>query len=120
MAKNTQNTQKPTKKELFIEALTNNLGHISKSCIAANIHRRTYYSWIDKDEQFKEDCDNVEAGLIDLAENELLKKIKDSTSPHQMTAIIFFLKCRAKSRGYNERTELELIRPIKEIDFEDI
>ncbi len=120
MAKNTQNTQKPTKKELFIEALTNNLGHITKACEAANIHRRTYYSWIDKDEQFKEDCNNVEAGLIDLAENELLKKIKDSTSPHQMTAIIFFLKTKGKSRGYDERHQIELTKPFDRIELEGI
>ena len=120
MPKNTQNTQKPTKKELFIKALTNNLGHITKACEASNIHRRTYYSWIDKDEQFKEDCDNVEAGLIDLAENELLEKIKDRKSPHQITAIIFFLKTKGKSRGYDEKHKLEFSTPIEDICFDEI
>ena len=115
MAKNTQNTQKPTKKELFIKALTNNLGHITKACKAANIHRRTYYSWIDKDEQFKEDCDNVEAGLIDLAENRLLEKI----DKYDITAIIFFLKTKGKKRGYQEKQEIEITKPFDRIDLED-
>ena len=120
MPKNTQNTQKPTKKELFIEALTNNLGHITKACEAANIHRRTYYSWIDKDESFKEDCNNVEAGLVDLAENELLEKIKDRKSPHQITAIIFFLKTKGKSRGYDEKFQFEIKKPFDRIELEGL
>ena len=111
MAKNTQNTPQLNKKETFLKALEANLGNIKASCLSTNIHRRTYYLWVEKDE-----CNGVQEGLIDLAESQLLTKIKNG----DITAIIFFLKCRAKSRGYNERTELELIRPIKEIDFEDI
>ena len=116
MAKNTQNTPQLNKKETFLKALEANLGNIKESCKATNIHRRTYYLWCEKDKKFKEECNSVQEGLIDLAESQLLTKIKNG----DITAIIFFLKCRAKSRGYNERTELELIRPIKEIDFEDI
>ena len=120
MPKNTQNTQKPTKKEIFLQALENNLGHITKACDAAKIHRRTYYSWVDKDKNFKEECDNVEAGLIDLAENKLLEKIKDDKSPHQMTAIIFFLKTKGKSRGYDEKHQIELTKPFDRIELEGI
>ena len=116
MAKNTQNTPQLNKKETFLKALEANLGNIKASCLSTNIHRRTYYLWVEKDKKFKEECNSVQEGLIDLAESQLLTKIKNG----DITAIIFFLKCRAKSRGYNERTELELIRPIKEIDFEDI
>ena len=116
MAKNTQNTQKPTKKEAFLMALKNNLGHISKSCKAANIHRRTYYSWIDKDEQFKQDCDDVREGLIDLVESKLLENINNNDN----TCIIFFLKTKGKSRGYIEKQEIELIKPIDEIEFDGL
>ena len=52
MSKNIQNIPKLSKKETFLIALRNNLGHISKACTAANIHRQTYYSWIDKDPEF--------------------------------------------------------------------
>lgn len=38
---------------------------------------------------------------LDLAESKLLSAIKDGN----MTAIIFFLKCQGKSRGYIERQE---------------
>ena len=116
MDKSTQNTQKLTKKDIFLKALRNNLGHISKSCISANIHRRTYYSWIEKDEKFKDDCDAVNEGMIDYVQSKLLDNIDNNDT----TAIIFFLKTKGKSRGYDEKHQIELIRPIKEIDFEDI
>ena len=116
MAKNTQNTQKLTKKETFLKALKNNLGHISKSCIAANIHRRTYYSWIDKDNKFKDDCNDVSEGLVDLVESKLLENINNNDN----TCIIFFLKTKGKSRGYIEKQEIELIKPIDEIEFDGL
>ena len=116
MAKKTQKTQTETKKGIFLEALRNNLGHISKSCVAANIARKTYYRWIDKDEQFKQDCDDVSEGLIDLVESKLLENINNNDN----TCIIFFLKTKGKSRGYIEKQEIELIKPIDEIEFDGL
>ena len=116
MDKNTQNTPKPTKKEIFLKALEANLGHITKACKAANIHRRTYYSWIDKDDEFREECDNVSESLLDLAENKLLSKIKEGDN----TCIIFFLKTKGRKRGYNESTQLEITKPISDINFDEI
>jgi hypothetical protein len=116
MAKNIQNRQKLSKKETFIKALKNNLGHISNACKAANIHRQTYYSWIDKDEQFKQNCDDVSEGLIDLVESKLLENINNNDN----TCIIFFLKTKGKSRGYIEKQEIELIKPIDEIEFDGL
>ena len=116
MAKNTQDTQKLSKKDIFLKALKNNLGHISKSCTAANIHRRTYYSWIDKDNKFKDDCNDVSEGLVDLVESKLLENINNNDN----TCIIFFLKTKGKSRGYIEKQEIELIKPIDEIEFDGL
>ena len=114
MAKNTQNTQKPTKKDIFLKALRNNLGHISKSCEAANIHRRTYYSWIEKDEKFKDECDAVNEGMIDYVQS----KLSDNIDKNDTTAIIFFLKTKGKSRGYDEKHQVEITKPFEEIGFD--
>ena len=113
MAKNIQNIQKTTKKDTFLAALAKNLGHISKACKSANIHRQTYYLWIEKDEAFKDKCDDVQESFLDLAESKLLEKIKDGDN----TCIIFFLKTKGKKRGYVEKQEVELIKPIDEINF---
>ena len=116
MGKNTQNTQKLTKKDIFLKALRNNLGHITKACEAAKIHRRTYYSWIEKDEKFKDDCDAVNEGMIDYVQSKLLDNIDNNDT----TAIIFFLKTKGKSRGYDEKHQIELTKPFDRIELEGI
>ncbi len=115
MDKNIQNIQKKTKKETFLIALENELGHISNACKSANIHRRTYYTWIDKDEDFKQKCEDVQESFLDLAESKLLEKINDGDN----TCIIFFLKTKGKSRGYIEKQEVELVKPFDRIELED-
>ena len=116
MSKNTQNTQTLTKKENFLKALESKHGHISEACIAATIHRRTYYSWLDKDEEFKIRCEEIEESLLDLAESKLLDNIKKGDN----TCIIFYLKTRGKKRGYVEKQEFEVVKPISEINFDEI
>jgi len=122
MNKNTENrgsevtkVTKPTKKELFLQGLELNLGNISAACTQANISRQTYYRWIE-DESFSELCDNIKEGLIDLAENQLLNKINKG----DITAIIFFLKCKGKKRGYTEKQEVEISKPITDINFDEL
>jgi len=113
----TQNAQKTDKKKKdFIEALRNNLGHISNACEAAKISRRTYYLWIEKDKNFKEDVDHVQDSLLDLAECKLLENIENNEN----TAIIFYLKTKGKKRGYIEKQELEVVKPIDDIVFDGI
>ena len=114
--KNTHNTHKPTKKETFLKSLKNKLCNISEACDAANIHRRTYYSWIEKDEEFKEQVEATKEGLIDHVEHQLLTQIDNNDT----TAIIFFLKTRAKDRGYVEKQEITLSKPIEDITFDEI
>ncbi len=123
MAKKTQNTSKKVtkvttsdKKEKFLKALKLNLGNISEGCKAINISRQTYYRWIDDDQDFESKCKNVSESLLDLAENRLLEKIND----YDTTSIIFFLKTKGRKRGYQEKQELELTKPISEINFEEI
>lgn len=116
MSKNIQNIQKLSKKETFLIALRNNLGHISKACTAANIHRQTYYSWLDKDPEFKQECEDIEESLLDLSESKLLENIKNGDN----TCIIFHLKTKGKKRGYVEKQEFEVTKPISEINFDEL
>lgn len=88
----------------FIDVLRANAGNIKKSCEAFGIARRQYYYWMEKDADFASAVEDVSEGIIDYAESKLLQQIKDGNT----TAIIFFLKCRAKKRGYIERQEHEL------------
>tara|TARA_B100000424_G_C22764698_1_gene412203 strand:+ start:297 stop:668 length:372 start_codon:yes stop_codon:yes gene_type:complete len=103
------------KKSDFLVALKNNNGNISDACIAVNIGRQTYYDWLDKDDQFKVDAENAQESLIDLAESKLVENIKDNDN----TSIIFFLKTKGKKRGYIEKSEVEHVKPISEITFDE-
>ena len=118
MEKNTKKahkTQKINKKETFLQCLKGKMCHISKACEAANISRKTYYRWIE-DQEFKDQVEAVNEGLNDHVEHQLLQKIDSGDT----TAIIFFLKTRAKDRGYVEKQEITLSRPIEDITFDEI
>ena len=124
MAKNTKNTKTNVtdvtlldKKEKFLKQLSEHLGNVSESCKALNISRQTFYRGKESDEQFKEKCDNVPEELLDLAENALLNEINNPKSKGHTTAYIFFLKTKGRKRGYVEKQEVELIKPIDEINF---
>ena len=51
---------------------------------------------------YKEEVDCITESAIDYVESKLYERIKANDT----ASIIFFLKTRAKSRGYQERTEL--------------
>lgn len=89
-------------KELFLKLLVRNAGNKSKTCKAMNVSRQTVYNWRDDDPEFKKQLDEVDETLIDDAESALMKAIKDGN----VTAIIFFLKTKGKSRGYVESMDM--------------
>jgi len=90
------------KKDRFIELLSNNLGNISATCRQTGIARKTYYNWINKDDKFKSRVDEIIEAQIDLVENKLMEKIEAG----DLTAIIFYLKTKAKHRGWSEKIEV--------------
>ena len=91
-------------RDKFLELLTSNAGNVAGACRAMNINRRTYYNWIDKHDNFRITAEEITEGLIDDAESELQKLIKSGN----VAAVIFYLKTRAKSRGYVERQETDI------------
>jgi transposase-like protein len=91
-------------RERFIEILTKQAGNVAGACRAMNINRRTYYNWMEKHEEFKLTVEDITEALIDDAESGLQKLIKDGN----VVAILFYLKTRAKSRGYIERSETDI------------
>ena len=122
MAKNTENnTTNGTngtlldKKRKFIKQLTENLGNVSQTCTELNIGRRTYYHWLE-DEEFEVAVRDAEESLLDESEFQLMSAIKSGN----LTAIIFHLKTKGTKRGYNESMQLEVSKPISEINFNEV
>jgi len=63
--------------------------------------RRTIHNYVNKYASVKEVYADANETTIDFAEGKLMELIKDGN----VTAIIFFLKTKAKHRGYVERQE---------------
>lgn len=82
----------------FLEVLAQTY-NISNACKMSGICRHTFYEWKKKFPDFKKQAEDINESLIDLVESSLLNKIQEGDT----TAIIFFLKCRAKDRGYIEK-----------------
>lgn len=94
-------TKRDMVKKAFLEALRRSFGNISKACEAVGITRNTYYRWM-KQQRFRQEVEQVMDSLVDHAESMLWKQMAEGN----ITAIIFFLKCKGKHRGWVERQEI--------------
>ena len=106
-----------TKKKAFIDVFRRNTGNIKATCEKVGMGRTTYYNWIDDDKDFETEVQNVNEELIDYAESQLHTKI----SQGNLTAIIFFLKCKGQTRGYIDKQYIQtrqMTEPIKVFDWE--
>ena len=107
----------------MLERLSDRMGNISKACADCNIARSTHYLWLESDPEYKGEVESLTEGLIDHVEDKLIEKINGVSIakgvdddgkpivydvPPSDTAIIFFLKTRAKKRGYIEKVQTEL------------
>lgn len=91
------------KKGLLI-AMEQTMGNISESCRKAGVKSRgTFYNYCEGDTDFKQAVEDIEESNLDFAESMLKRSIKNGSD----TALIFFLKTKAKKRGYIEKTETE-------------
>jgi hypothetical protein len=91
------------KKELMYENLQKSMGNVTIASKNTGIDRSTHYIWLDKDENYKQWIEQIPEIVIDFVESSLFKNIKDGKE----TSAIFFLKTKAKHRGYVERQEIE-------------
>jgi hypothetical protein len=97
-------TNKDINKKAMLDALEKSLGVVTSACKSVDIARETHYRWMREDPEYKAAVDSIADVAIDFAESQLHKQIKEGNS----TATIFFLKTKAKKRGYVERTELDI------------
>jgi len=91
-------------KALMIKALEKHKGVISYACKTAKISRQTFYTWVEKDPEFKKATDNIQDVALDFVESKLFNLIQKNDT----AATIFYLKTKGKKRGYVERQEINL------------
>jgi hypothetical protein len=95
----------------ILRALELNAGVLSETAKMLRTSYSRLKEFIDSNPSLKQAADDVLEVKKDLAESELNKHIKKGN----LTAIIFFLKTRAKDRGYVESMDISL--PNKPIYF---
>lgn len=107
-------------KKAVLEALEARYGIITNACHDAGIARSTFYEWQANDPEFKAAVDEIQESASDFVESKLFEKIngvqigemddegelKVYDVPPSDTAITFYLRTKARKRGYAERTEL--------------
>ena len=96
-------TNKDNNKKAMLKALHETMGVITPACEAVGIARSTHYRWMDEDEDYKNNCEDIGEKQIDFVESKLIENINNNDT----TGIIFYLKTKGKHRGYIERQEID-------------
>ena len=86
----------------MLKALENRLGIVTRAANDARIARSTHYEWMESDPEYKKAVDALEDVTLDFAEDCLFQQMRDGTP----ASTIFYLKYRARKRGYVERKEI--------------
>jgi len=124
MADNLANSTLKKQQIQFLALFEKNAGIIKTTCKKLGIDRQTFYNWKKYNEEFAKRVEDIEEGMIDFVEGKLYEAIRE----RELTAILFYLKCKGKKRGYVERQELEhsgkietVVRTTKKIeDYEEL
>lgn len=91
-------------KTSMLEALENSLGIVSVACRKIGISRQTHYRWQKEDPDYDKASKEIIEATIDFVESKLFENISDKKE----ASIMFYLKSKAKHRGYVERQELDM------------
>lgn len=88
-----------------IEATRGSKGYVSVIASRLGCSRMHVYRLMEKYPTVKEALENEREGNKDFVEGKLMQQIDSGN----ITAIIFYLKCQAKERGYVEKQEISLL-----------
>jgi len=91
------------RKARLLEVLRETRGIVSVACARCGVARRTFYVWLDADQDFKRSVEDVNEEAVDFVESKLLERIESGAE----RSIIFFLRTRGKPRGYRESGSAE-------------
>jgi hypothetical protein len=91
------------KKRAMLQALEKTLGIVTTASKLVPISPVTHYNWLKEDKVYADAVYQIGESCIDFVESKLLELINSGDT----TATIFFLKAKAKQRGYIEKQQLE-------------
>ncbi len=95
--------KKPKNKPLTIQQIDSGMratgGFLTYTAKKLGVTYNAIYARIQKSAQLKRTQAEIQESYLDLTEHSLIKKIKDE----DLGAIIWYLKCKGKDRGYREK-----------------
>lgn len=95
------------------KALRETKGLLTVAAKRVGCSYNTLKSYINKYKTLQSALHEINENRLDFTESKLLKKIDND----DLTAIIFYLKCKGKSRGYVEKSEVEHSGAISVTEF---
>ena len=84
---------------MFLLALSANDGNVTRACEYTGVSRKEYNQWMITDPEFIAGVEEVAEEILDLAEGVIIGAMRD----RNLTAAIYYTKCKGKHRGYVER-----------------
>jgi hypothetical protein len=93
-----------SKKKLMLSMLRKTYGIVSESARKAKCDRTQHYEWLKNDPDYAAKVAEINESFLDFGETQLVKNMKKGSD----AAVIFFLKTKAKSRGYVEKIDFGL------------
>ena len=88
---------------MIIEAIEACGGFISQAAVKLQCGSSTIYAHMAKNQKIRDKIHEIRERYVDMVESKLLKLCNEE----EIAAIIFFLKCQGKRRGYVERQEVD-------------
>ena len=89
--------------EQVAAALRSSGGIVTTAAGQLGVSHGAVFGYLKRHPELEEVRQEAIEATLDVAEGELLQQIKNGN----LTAIIFFLKCKGKGRGYIERQQIE-------------
>lgn len=97
-------TKSDINKRVLLAALEKHLGVVTSACKEAGISRDTHYEYYKTDKEYRKAVKELENTALDFAESQLHKQIGKGNP----LSTIFFLKCKARKRGYIEQQDIKI------------
>jgi len=88
----------------FLKILSDNHGVVTTACKETGLPPDWFSTWYKTSSLFKRRVDNIQNEVIDYVEEKLLKAIEEGN----ISATIFYMKCKGRERGYVEKSDREI------------
>ena len=100
---NEQPKRRTAAQKRVLKCLEETHGVVTSAVKKAKVSRTQFYKWINDDESFKKEVEEIQDSTLDFVEGALFKQIEEGN----ITGQIFYLKTKGKHRGYVERQEIQ-------------